>query len=142
MTPRLPDWRPRLTSVVESYDGRKFKWGESDCAHWGADCVLAVTGVDVLGTLRGSWHSRMSCAARLLARGYRSNEQAVAGLLATIGSQEISMADARYGDVGITPCGAIAVRLQPGFLVRDNDGRFGRARIARIWSVGERCQKF
>lgn len=41
---RRADWLARLTATVEAWRDRPFRYGESDCVRFAADCVEAVTG--------------------------------------------------------------------------------------------------
>jgi hypothetical protein len=61
---RRPDWPERLAATIERARPIPFEWGVHDCALFAADCVYAVTGVDVLGTWRGRWST--ACTARAL----------------------------------------------------------------------------
>lgn len=53
MTPRLPDWALRFDALVCSRLHAPFAWGANDCALFAADAVLAITGHDLAGGLRG-----------------------------------------------------------------------------------------
>jgi len=59
MTPlhRLPDWRPRLVSFVNSVRARPFAYGTHDCALFAAGAVEAMTGVDLAKDWRGAYSS-------------------------------------------------------------------------------------
>ena len=52
---RLPDWPERLAAFIEARRHLPFAWGSNDCATFAADALLAVTGADALGPLRGRW---------------------------------------------------------------------------------------
>lgn len=65
---RLPDWPERLAAFIEERRHVPFEWGRNDCATFAADALLAITGVDVLGQLRGQWAAEdraLAVAARL-----------------------------------------------------------------------------
>lgn len=49
---RLPDWPARLGAVVQQRLRQPLAWGGNDCVSFPSDCVLAMTGVDVLAALR------------------------------------------------------------------------------------------
>ena len=67
--PRLADWPERLADLVELRRAAPFVWGANDCATFAADAVLAITGVELLGVLRGAWQSEDEAAARLRRAG-------------------------------------------------------------------------
>jgi hypothetical protein len=139
MVPRVPDWRERLDAVVFRYGQHPFIWGEYDCGHWAADCVEALTGADVLGTLRGCYDSRLGCYARLRHRGFRNATEAADGLLAKVGAARIDPRAAIIGDLAATPCHTMVVRLQGGFMGRGEHGEFrmlGAKDVRVAWSIG------
>lgn len=43
---RLPGWQQRLAAKVEEWRFREFRWGETDCLQFVAECVHAITGID------------------------------------------------------------------------------------------------
>lgn len=133
---RVPEYWPRLKAVVLRYDGAPWKWGESDCGHFAADCIEAVTGRDVLGTLRGAYSSRLQCAARLLARGYRSPTEAAHGLILAAGGYAIDPRAARVGDIGVTADHVLAVRLPIGFVARLQTGKLAVIPVVKAWKIG------
>ena len=55
--PRLTDWPERLDALVRARAEWPFVWGVNDCCTFAADAVLAITGVDVMGTLRQRYQS-------------------------------------------------------------------------------------
>lgn len=57
---RLPDWRLRLDALVHERTSVPFVWGVQDCALWAADCVLAITGIDLAADLRGHRSARQA----------------------------------------------------------------------------------
>lgn len=46
-----------------------YAWGTNDCAIFAADAVLAITGEDPLGELRGAWTDEATAASVLQAQG-------------------------------------------------------------------------
>jgi hypothetical protein len=54
---RLRDWPERLDVLLRQRAGWPFVWGVNDCCTFAADAVQAITGVDVMGTLRQRYHS-------------------------------------------------------------------------------------
>ena len=55
--PRLNDWPERLDALVRARADWPFVWGVNDCCTFAADAVQALTGVDVMGTLRQRYQS-------------------------------------------------------------------------------------
>jgi hypothetical protein len=55
--PRLRDWPERLDALLRDRADWPFVWGVHDCCTFCADAVQAITGVDVMGTLRQRYHS-------------------------------------------------------------------------------------
>lgn len=51
MAERLVNWELRLQKVLNDWETRKFKWGESDCVHFAGACLEAITGEDPLEDL-------------------------------------------------------------------------------------------
>jgi hypothetical protein len=49
---RHADWRLCLDVLVRERTHQPFAWGSNDCALFAADCVRAITGVDVAAHLR------------------------------------------------------------------------------------------
>lgn len=49
---RHTDWRLCLDVLVRERAHQPFHWGSNDCALFAADCVRAITGVDVAAHLR------------------------------------------------------------------------------------------
>lgn len=62
---RLPDWQLRLECFIQQRWHQPFAWGRQDCALLAADCVQALTGVDLAPpALRAHCNARQ--ALRLL----------------------------------------------------------------------------
>lgn len=93
---RLPDWMTRLSDLVVSRMHMPFAWGAHDCCLWAADTVRAVTGVDPMADLRGSYDSEIG-AARVLVRLGRNLGQIVGDRLGC----ETLVTLAQPGDVGL-----------------------------------------
>lgn len=136
MLKRCDNWYPRIVAIQSNYYMRPFRWGETDCAHFAADCVEAMTFDDLLKLFRGRYHSRLTAFSRLHFRGYRSVTEALAATMAASHCPEIPPALSRYGDVGVTADHVIAVRFPKGFIARVEQGHFAIARVERAWSVG------
>ena len=61
--PRLRDWPERLDALLRARADWPFVWGVHDCCTFCADAVLAITGVDVMGTLRQRYQSAFEALA-------------------------------------------------------------------------------
>lgn len=55
MIQRLRDWPERLDAVLRLKASCAFAWGTNDCCTLCADAIQAMTGVDVMATLRGRY---------------------------------------------------------------------------------------
>lgn len=100
---RHPDWQRRLDAVIQAATERPFSWGRHDCITFAAECVEAVTGVDLLQPVRGTWHSQLQ-ALRML-----SKLGGIPAVLTRHLGAEVPPLMARPGDVGITESGATVV---------------------------------
>lgn len=61
--PRLRDWPERLDALLRDRADWPFVWGVHDCCTFCADAVQAITGVDVMGTLRQRYQSAVEAMA-------------------------------------------------------------------------------
>lgn len=84
MRTRVPDWQRRLRDVFARYRAQPVVCGVSDCGTLWADAVEAVTGVDVLADLRGT---------------YQTPDEAVAALARLGFADARALADARFSAV-------------------------------------------
>lgn len=62
---RLPDWPGRLIACVEAAREKPFAWGRHDCCTFAADCIEAMTGVDLAEGFRGTYGSARAGLERL-----------------------------------------------------------------------------
>ena len=131
---RKPDWRLRFDAFLSQRQSVPFRWGENDCCLFAADCVLAITGVDLAVEFRGM-------GARRSARFVR----AAGGLEALVSRYlgfPIAAQDAAQGDVVQVRTGkrmAIGIRADAAHVV--GPGAAGLvwlplARANRAWKVG------
>lgn len=132
---RVENWWPALQAVVKEYEPQPFKWGRTDCAHFAADCVRAITGREVLGTIRNNYHSRLTAAARLRALKYRDIEDMVEAVFKRENWPEGIPACSQTGDVGITINGILCVRFPVGFIARCESGEFAKVVPIRSYCV-------
>lgn len=132
---RRPDWWPRLQQTVSEFEGKPFVWGETDCAHFAAACVAAMTDVDVLGAYRGAYATRLQAVARLRRWRHGDPGTACGALLEAAGATPVDPRFARTGDVGVSGDGVLAVRMPAGFIARTENGRYGIASVEKAWAV-------
>ena len=66
---RYPDWDMRLTSYLFGRLRERFAYGGLDCVLFAANAVQAMTGTDLLGELRGTWHTKGQAMRMLATRG-------------------------------------------------------------------------
>ena len=133
---RLPDWPMRLDALVFGRLMTPFAWGNNDCALFAADCVLAMTGVDLAAGLR-SLGAR--AAMRLLQR-HGGMVQLIPEALRPLPR----VADATEGDIALLPADrrgrmALAVCTRGDRVLAP--GRAGlmiapRTGAVRAWRVG------
>ncbi len=55
----------RLEAAIEGARATPFAWGESDCCLFAADCVKAITGIDLAAAYRGQYQSRRGAFSAL-----------------------------------------------------------------------------
>lgn len=55
---RKDGWDIRLYDVFERAKDEHFRWGVFDCFTFAADCVRAITGVDPMAKLRGTYSTQ------------------------------------------------------------------------------------
>jgi hypothetical protein len=114
---RRYDWRARLADTIEAQRRRPFT-GDYNCAIFAADCVCAMTGVDLAAPYRGM--SFDAAVAAMQANGYPDLCALVAAHL-----PEIAPAFARAGDVA-------AFAVSSGDIARED----GRERPGAGWAIG------
>lgn len=76
---RLEGWEVRFADYLDRATFKKFKWGECDCLIFAADCVLVLTGIDVMAkkkrndppTIRGMYETEEE--AKTLIKKYRKS---------------------------------------------------------------------
>ena len=67
--PRLRDWQLRYEAFILSRFATPFAWGTNDCCTFAADCVRALTGVDVAPPALRLHRTQAQAAAALAAHG-------------------------------------------------------------------------
>ncbi len=93
---RLPDWPERLARKIDASRNQPFVWGENDCCLFAADCIRAITGVDLAKPYR-IYTSQAQALRMLHKRG------GVVGIADTVAAKynipEIQPLTAQRGDV-------------------------------------------
>lgn len=136
---RTEGWEKRLAALVEARERMPFAWGSFDCALFGADAVLALTGSDPAAAYRGLYDTQLGAAVALR----RICGGGVSQAVEANGWPEISPALAQRGDVGLTetPEGEAVVVCLGRDWVGPRLGavglaRIGRAAVKRSWRIG------
>ena len=131
---RLPDWRLRLDALVYSRLHEPFAWGSNDCALFAADCVQAITGVDLAVELRG--RTLQQAAAVQRANG------GLAALACRLLGPMVGVYQSRPGDVALVPIGKrVALGVVIDFSSVVGPGATGLQAMSRrqalcAWRVG------
>lgn len=55
---RFEDWPERLSAEIAKARAAPFEWGAHDCALWAFEVVAALTGVDHVAQVRGTYATR------------------------------------------------------------------------------------
>lgn len=95
---RLDGWPELLEKYLVEARERKFAWGENDCVLFAAGAVMAMTGVDTVGNVRGRYASNRGALKLIKALAPKGIPAAVGKAL---GEAEIQPMYARRGDVVI-----------------------------------------
>jgi hypothetical protein len=93
---RHSGWEVAFVETVARHQAEPFAWGQSDCLTRIADLALAMTHVDPMADLRGTYDSPTASAGVLKDMGFEDIEAALAAHF-----QPIAPAMARRGDCGI-----------------------------------------
>lgn len=94
---KVRDWRARLSNVIE--ERRRIPFSEeNNCGLFLADCIAAMTGIDLAASLRGKFKNRAEALVLLRQAGYADLPAFLAGHLV-----EIHPSFARAGDVMAFP---------------------------------------
>lgn len=93
---RVAGWECAFDAVINKGRSQQFAWGTHDCITFAADCVLAQTGVDLIGSLRGTYCSVRGARSVLRRLGFVTVLDAVA---ANLGCPLPNASYARRGDI-------------------------------------------
>ena len=58
MLRRLPNWPSLLDAYIDSQRQTPFEWGVHDCCLFAANCIQAITGIDVAPKWRKAYQSK------------------------------------------------------------------------------------
>ncbi|QBR35412.1 hypothetical protein ETW23_03915 [Leisingera sp. NJS201] len=107
-SPRLPDWRPRLTQYLARVAALPFRPGAHDCVLFAAGAVEAMTGTDLAVSWRGTYRRLEDGQAALQGLGFEDHLALAAALFA-----EVPPSFAQAGDLGVFegggPGGALGI---------------------------------
>ncbi len=95
---RVEGWEANLDRLLGEYKEAGFDRGTRDCLWFALDVVHVVTGRELYPEERGSYTNLAEGAERLRARGFRNTHDVIAA-----NCDEIPVADARTGDLGVAP---------------------------------------
>lgn len=96
--PRHADWQIRLMQYLSEAARRPFAYGQHDCALFAADCVAAMTGLDIADDFRGRYRSATGGRRALRLAGYADHVALAAAHFA-----EIPVAMVVPGDIAVLP---------------------------------------
>jgi hypothetical protein len=91
---RKENWPELLLAAVEEARSKPFAWGRHDCCTFAADCVLAMTGADLMEPFRGRYTSARGAVKVVAKAGHAALADAWCAAL-----PEIAPGMARRGDV-------------------------------------------
>lgn len=91
---RKIDWKPDLIAAIDSARTEVFAWGTMDCATFAADCVQAMTTIDPMAGLRGTYHTALEAKAVVNSAGFADSVEMVASMF-----DEIEPGMAQTGDI-------------------------------------------
>jgi hypothetical protein len=95
---RLIGWRTALYEAIDAHRPYPFEWGAHDCALLTADCIKAVTGLDLAAPFRGRYRTQTQSIEALRAAGYRDPAAILVKHF-----REIAPAHAIVGDAAMVP---------------------------------------
>lgn len=91
---RIKGWEQALAATTRAAMPKRHAWGSHDCALFAADCVRAITGVDLAEEFRGQYNDENGARRVLASLGCEN-----VGDLASRYLPEIDAPMARRGDV-------------------------------------------
>lgn len=142
---RHHDWELRLAAYLDAVRSSLFTWGGFDCCTFPCNGVMAISGVDVMASLRGRYTTEREAYALLAATAGDLNGVATL-LLDRAGAPEIPVLTAGRGDLvladlrsrGATygPClGLVGMSSRAAFAAPRGYAEFPLRFCARAWRV-------
>jgi hypothetical protein len=106
MLVRLPHWQSRLSEYLVAAAGAPFHYGVFDCGLFVAGALEAMTGVDVVPGIRGTYKNRTAAFAQVrLICGASTMEGLAHYLTARHGMPEVAPLMAQRGDAVLLRAG-------------------------------------
>jgi hypothetical protein len=132
---RLEDWESRFGALIEQRMFDVHEFGRNDCALFGADVILALTGEDPGAPFRGAYDDAIGAASALRTLGAGTITRTFDMFL-----KRVPVALAKRGDLAMhdNNIGAVIgnealfigeAGNQPGLI------RIGRANWSRAWAI-------
>lgn len=144
---RREDWPQRLGKLIHERASEPFEWGRQDCCLFAADCVEAMTGVDLAGPLRG-YSTALGAASRARLAGAASDDLFGVHLWAArAGLRELRPLQAQRGDVVLIDtarrevhgmCLGVCVGAHAAAPGADGLAFYESTHWVRAWAVGAR----
>lgn len=129
---RQAGWRGRLGAVISAAAARNFEVGQHDCAIFTADCVLAITGVDLAAEWRGKYQTYRQGLTLMRDCGYQNPKALVAAHFDAIHPSEMVPGDLCFmRSAGGVFQGQVAYVLTPTGL-----GAIPAAQVTQAFRVG------
>lgn len=94
---RREDWPEKLAEELRASLSRKFEWGVFDCCLFAANCIRAMTDVDVAENIRGKYKTKHG--ALRVVRSFGSIEKLADAYATTGGFEEVKKEFLRRGDI-------------------------------------------
>jgi len=87
---RLPEWRERLIEYVESKQSLQFEWGKHDCFQFAFGAAKAMTGVDFIGWIQGTYDNKYAAVKQLVKNyGHKKLIDAVGDTILKYGGEPV-----------------------------------------------------
>jgi hypothetical protein len=98
---RFDDWPTRLDAFIESRKEYAFSWGGQDCCLFACDCILEMTGEDLVRQYRNRYHD--AAGAQSMLENFSDEPMTVGSLASEIakahGIEKVPVSFAQRGDV-------------------------------------------
>lgn len=91
---RAENWRTAFYAAIDAHRFHRFEWGVHDCAVLTADCIQAVSGVDLAARFRGQYASKKQAEELMQAVGWENPVAILASAFAEIHPSRAIVGDA------------------------------------------------